>query len=232
MVDPKSLLLLEDDPNLGLVLQEHLQMQGFKVTLCVDGEQGLASWAKGKFDVGLVDVMMPKKDGFSFVEEIRRHDAETPLIFLTARSMKEDKIRGFQAGCDDYITKPFSVEELMLRIKAVLRRSHGNSQPEETADKFQIGSYTLTFSRQLLSREGKDQKLTPRESELLRFLSQHLNEIVLREEILRTVWQDDSYFAGRSMDVFVSRLRKYLKDDPEVEIIGIHGRGFRLLVGK
>ena len=229
MTKRRRVILLEDDANLGTVLQEHLQMHGFDVTLCPDGEQGLVVWRPNEFELCLVDVMMPKRDGFSFAEEVRRRDKEIPIIFLTARSMKEDKIHGFKVGCDDYITKPFSVEELMLRIEAVLRRTSGRSV-SATTDEFEIGSYRFQYSRQLLTRGEHEQKLTPKESELLRFLCMNPNRTILREEALREVWNDDSYFAGRSMDVFVSRLRKYLKEDPSIEIMGVHGKGFRLVI--
>jgi DNA-binding response OmpR family regulator len=224
-----NILLLEDDASLGMVLQEHLQLQGFEVTLCVDGEQGLVAYRKDKYDICLVDIMMPKKDGFSFAEDIRRTDQKTPLIFLTAKSLKEDKIHGFQVGCDDYITKPFSIEELMLRIEAVLRRTCGSS-PSDSPDSFRIGSYTFNYQRQLLVREKKQKKLTPKESDLLRLLCMNMNKTVLRADALQQVWDDDSYFTGRSMDVYISKLRKYFKDDPGVQIMGIHGKGFRLIV--
>jgi len=224
-----KILLLEDDASLGMVLQEHLQLQGFEVTLCVDGEQGLSAYQQGQYDICLVDIMMPKKDGFSFAEDVRRTNQKIPLIFLTAKAMKEDKIRGFQVGCDDYITKPFSIEELMLRIEAVLRRTYGDS-PSETPDNFQIGKYTFDYNQQLLVHEGKQEKLTPKESDLLKLLCLNMNKTVLRADALQQVWDSDSYFAGRSMDVYISRLRKYFKNDPGVQIMGIHGKGFRLIV--
>ena len=223
------ILLLEDDASLGMVLQEHLQLQGFEVTLCVDGEQGLAAYRKSKYDICLVDIMMPKKDGFSFAEDIRHTDQKIPLIFLTAKSLKEDKVHGFQVGCDDYITKPFSIEELMLRIEAVLRRTGGGSSLD-TPDSFQIGSYTFDYQRQLLIHSKRQQKLTPKESDLLKLLCLNMNKTVLRADALQQVWDNDSYFSGRSMDVYISRLRKYFKDDSGVQIMGIHGKGFRLIV--
>lgn len=226
----RKVLLLEDDASLGAVLQEHLQMQGFTVTLCTDGLQGLAAFKAGEFDICLVDIMMPKKDGFSFAEDVRRVDSEIPLIFLTAKAMKEDKILGFKIGCDDYVTKPFSIEELMLRIHAVMRR-RGQPDESETPSSFEIGSYTFNYPRQTLTRNEQPRKLTPREADLLRLLCKSVNHTVRREDALREIWDDDGYFAGRSMDVFVSKLRKYLKDDPKVEILGIHGKGVRLVVG-
>jgi DNA-binding response OmpR family regulator len=225
-----KVLLLEDDVNLGAVLQEHLQMQGFNVTLCSDGVQGLEAFKAGQFDICLVDIMMPKKDGFAFAEDVRRVDTETPLIFLTAKAMKEDKIQGFKIGCDDYITKPFSIEELMLRIRAVMRR-RGKPDDSELPTSFEIGSYTFDYPRLTLTRNDEPRKLTPREADLLRLLCRSVNRTVHRDDALRQIWNDEGYFAGRSMDVFVSKLRKYLKDDPTVEILGIHGKGVRLVVG-
>jgi DNA-binding response OmpR family regulator len=222
-------LLLEDDANLGAVLQEHLQMQGCDVTLCTDGQQGLAAFESGTFDICLVDIMMPKKDGFSFAADVRRKDTEIPLIFLTAKAMKEDKIQGFKIGCDDYVTKPFSIEELMLRIQAVMRRSGGPSE-EDTPTQFQLGSFNFDYPRQLLTRKKKSRRLTTREADLLKLLCLNVNRTVRREVALRRIWNDDGYFAGRSMDVFISKLRKYLKDDPTVEIVGVHGQGVRLVV--
>ncbi len=225
-----KVLLLEDDPNLGLILQEHLQLNGFEVRLCVNGEEGTEEFFKGGYSLCLVDVMMPRKDGFSFAREVREVDSAIPLIFLTAKSLKDDKIEGFRIGCDDYVTKPFSMEELMLRIQAVLKRSQ-RAVEEEKPTCFEIGSYAFDSRRQILSREGVDQKLTPKESELLCLLCLYMNDTLERSVALREIWGSDSYFSGRSMDVFISKLRKYLKADQRVEIMSIHGRGFRLMVG-
>ena len=225
----RRVLLLEDDVNLGLVLQEHLQMNGFAVTLCANGEEGMAEFVRGEFDLCLVDIMMPKKDGFTFAREVRRRNQQVPLIFLTAKAMKEDKIAGFRIGCDDYLTKPFSIEELLLRIEAVLRRS---SPALSAADavQFDLGSYRFDYQRQVLRRGSADVKLTPTESELLRLLCINLNRTLDRNKALREIWGNESYFSGRSMDVFISKLRKYLKDDPGVEIVSIHGKGYKLVV--
>ncbi len=224
-----TILLLEDDANLGAIIQEHLQMNGFQVTLCINGDDGLVAYRQGRFDLCLVDVMMPKRDGFSFAREVRNRDQETPLIFLTAKAMKEDKITGFRIGCDDYLTKPFSIEELLLRIQAVLRRSRGTpAQPEPEA--FTIGSYIFDPRRQLLMRGQTRQQVTATEAELLRLLCLHMNGTMERETALRRIWGNEDYFSGRSMDVFISKLRKYLKDDPGVRIVGVHGKGFRLIV--
>jgi DNA-binding response OmpR family regulator len=223
-------LLLEDDANLGRILQEHLQMNGYEVTLCADGQEGTERFRPGAFDLCLVDVMMPRKDGFSFAAEIRRVDSDIPLIFLTAKSMREDRIEGFKLGCDDYITKPFSIEELMLRIHAVLKRCRP-APDNDTEPVIALGKYRFDSLRQTLEQGGEVTNLTPRESDLLRLLCKHRNRTLSREVALTEIWGDDSYFAGRSMDVFISRLRKLLKDDPGIEIISIHGKGFRLVVG-
>lgn len=224
------ILLLEDDTNLGLILQEHLQMQGYSVTLCGNGVDGFDAYKRGGHDLCLVDVMMPKKDGFTFAREVRECDDRIPLIFLTAKSLKEDKIEGFKIGCDDYLTKPFSIEELLLRIQAVLKRSKGTGREEPAASQFTLGTYKFDSTRQLLRCKDKQYKLTPKESELLKLLCLHMNETLEREVALRKIWGEDSYFNSRSMDVFISRLRKYLKDDQRIEIMGIHGKGFRLIV--
>lgn len=225
----RHVLLLEDDANLGLVLQEHLKLNGYDVTLCINGEDGAEALKAGHFDLCLVDVMMPRKDGFTFAREVRAQGDQIPLIFLTARSLKEDRIEGFRIGCDDYITKPFSVEELQLRIEAVLRRA--TPQTEDLPAQIDIGDYRFDRLHQMLSRGSEKRKLTPREAELLELFCRHLNQTVSREQALREIWNDESYFAGRSMDVFVSKLRKYLREDPRIQILGIHGKGFRLVVG-
>lgn len=229
MSTPYKVLLLEDDPNLGLVLQEHLRLSGFDVTLCRDGEEGTGAFSSRDYDLCLVDVMMPKKDGFTFAREVRAARDETPIVFLTARSLKEDRIEGFRIGCDDYITKPFSVEELQLRIEAVLRRSRPRA--EDGGGPFEIGRYQFDALRHTLTLDGFERRLTAREAELLKLLCLHQNRTLTREVALRELWGEENYFAGRSMDVFVSRLRKYLSGDPAVSIISIHGKGLRLVVG-
>lgn len=224
-----AILLLEDDANLGLVIQEHLQMNGFSVVLCTNGDDGLAEYRRHSYDLCLVDIMMPKRDGFSFAREVRARDQHTPLIFLTARAMKEDKITGFRIGCDDYLTKPFSIEELLLRIRAVLRRSR-RPEAEPEPDRFTLGRYSFDARRQTLCRDDQTRKLTATESDLLRLLCLHMNRVLTREEALRRIWGCEDYFSGRSMDVFISKLRKYLKDDPAVRIVVVHGKGFRLII--
>lgn len=223
-----KILLLEDDPNLGALLKEHLEMQGYDVTLCVNGRKGQDAYDNDGFDLCLVDIMMPQMDGFTFVKEIRMHDTQIPIIFLTAKSMKEDKIEGFKIGCDDYVTKPFSMEELLLRMKAVLKRSAANVAVRELSE-FKLGTYTFDYSRQLLCNKKNRYNLTPKECELLKLLVLNKNKTLTREDALRKIWKNTSYFSGRSMDVYISKLRKYLKDDKSLEIMGIHGKGFRLI---
>ncbi|RPH37580.1 DNA-binding response regulator [bacterium] len=225
-----KILLLEDDANLGFILQEHLELEGYSVTLCTNGEEGSKAARKGRYDLCLVDVMMPKKDGFAFAREIRKTDQQTPLIFLTAKSLKEDRIEGFKIGCDDYVTKPFSMEELMLRIRAVLTRAKPAVETEAVAGPFTIGKYVFDHERQLLQFKEEKKKLTSREADLLRLLCVHLNGVLERDEALRILWGNDSFFNGRSMDVFISRLRKYLQRDKNVEILNVHGKGFKLVV--
>lgn len=228
----KKILLVEDDPNLGLLLQDYLQLKGkFDVTLCTDGEQGLKAFTKNTFDLCILDVMMPKKDGFTLGKEIRSLNQQVPLIFATAKSMIEDKSEAFGLGGDDYITKPFRIEELLLRIHALLKRVSGEKQNEEKpVGTYQIGTYTFDVAAQQISHQGIHQKLSTKEAELLRLLCQKQNQVLTREEALLSIWHDDNYFNGRSMDVFLSKLRKYLKADPHVEIINVHGRGYKLYI--
>ena len=224
-----KILLVEDDPNLGFMIRDHLQMNGFEVTLCVNGQDGIAAFQKEDFDLCLADIMMPKMDGFTFAREIRRENPDMPLMFLTAKSLTEDKIEGFRIGCDDYITKPFSIEELLLRIRAVLKRTGGIDREDARTD-FEIGAYRFDSARQILTGKNKTFKLTSRESELLHLLCEHRSQTLDRGMALRRIWGDENYFNGRSMDVFISKLRKYLKDDPRVEIINVHGKGYKLIV--
>jgi DNA-binding response OmpR family regulator len=226
-----KILLLEDDPNLGLIVQEHLQHNEYDVALAVNGKDGLEMYKRGSYDLCLVDIMMPAMDGFTFVEEVRKTDDNTPLIFLTAKSLKEDKIRGFKAGCDDYVTKPFSIEELLLRVRAVLKRVR-REEGESSLTKFKIGSFEFDSRKQILKSEGAEFNLTARESELLRILCLSKNKTVERNEVLNKIWGDESYFSGRSMDVFISKLRKYLKSDSRIDIKNIRGRGYKLVVSK
>jgi len=230
-VHKQSVLLLEDDPNLGLILQEHLELNGFAVKLCVNGEEGLGAYRRGKYDLCLVDVMMPRKDGFTFAREMRQHDQQTPLIFLTAKSLKDDRIEGLKIGADDYITKPFSMEELLLRIHAVLKRSRKVGSVNELPSLFTIGEYRFNHTTRTLRRKGKTRKLTAREADLLKLLCMKMNAMLDRSAALKELWGDDSYFNSRSMDVFVTKLRKHLKDDKRIEIMSVHGKGVKLAVG-
>jgi two-component system, OmpR family, response regulator VicR len=228
----KSILLLEDDANLGFILKEHLEMNGYAVQLCANGVEGMTAYRQRPYALLLVDVMMPKKDGFTFVQEVRVGDQQTPIIFLTAKSLKEDRIRGFKVGCDDYVTKPFSMEELMLRVQVVLKRS-ANGEDLPTSNKivrFQIGSFDFDYERQMLMAKKKEQKLTGKEADLLRLLCLSMNRTLEREVALKSIWGDDSYFNARSMDVFISKLRRYLSSDATVEIVNVHGKGFKLVV--
>lgn len=227
-----KILLVEDDPNLSLVLQDFLEMLGYDIVSCTNGEDGLTAFRKGGFNLCIFDVMMPRKDGFSLAVDVRKTDSQVPIIFLTAKSFKEDRIKGFQAGCDDYITKPFSTEELNYRIKAILRRTTFEKQEKHisTETLFKFGIFTFDSINMLLISEGNEHHLTRKESELLKILCQNRNQLLTREIALKTVWGDDDYFIGRSMDVFITKLRKYLKDDPRISIANVHGTGFKFIV--
>ena len=227
MEEKIKILLCEDDENLGMLLREFLQAKGFNADLCVDGEKGYKEFLKGKYDLCVLDVMMPKKDGFTLAQEIRNVNSEIPIIFLTAKNLKEDILEGFKIGADDYITKPFSMEELVFRIGAILRRVKGKKNKEITL--YRIGRYTFDTQKQVLISKDKTQKLTTKESELLALLCSHVNDILERNFALKTIWIDDNYFNARSMDVYITKLRKLLKDDPNIEIINIHGKGYKLI---
>ncbi len=229
MSKPIKLLVVEDDPNLGTLLAEYLRAKGFDTELRTDGQQGWQAYQKGKFDLLLLDVMMPLKDGFTLASDIRKKDAEVPIIFLTAKSMKQDTIHGFQSGADDYITKPFGMEELLLRVSAVLRRTKGAVPKVEEPDHYRIGGTVFEPRKQILRTPIGERRLTTKESELLRLLCIQRNDVLERSKALLEVWGNDSYFSGRSMDVYIAKLRKYLREDPAIEIINIHGRGFRLV---
>lgn len=224
-----KILLAEDDENLGTLLREYLIAKGFKTDLFVNGELALAGFKKNKYDICILDVMMPKMDGFTLAREIKKINNSMPYIFLTAKSLKEDVLEGFAIGADDYITKPFSMEELMFRIKAILRRlsTNNNSEINET---YQIGEYIFDSQKQILEHNKKQLKLTTKESELLKLLCNNKNNVLERNFALKTIWQEDSYFNARSMDVYITKLRKYLKDDPSIQILNIHGKGYKLIV--
>lgn len=230
MADSNRILLVEDDQNFGDVLRSYLEMNDFEVTLATDGEAGLYNFNKGEFDLCIFDVMMPKKDGFTLAKEIRENNKEIPIIFLTAKTLKEDVIQGFKIGADDYISKPFETEELLYRIQAVLKRSQQKTEPKEDPKDFDIGQYHFHFPLRILTGpDGKD-KLSPKEAQLLKMFCMYKNDILPRSVALTKIWGEDNYFTARSMDVFVTKLRKYLKGDSNIEIINIHGNGFQLLV--
>lgn len=224
-----SILLVEDDPNLSLVVQDYLQIIGYKTILAKDGDEGYNQFVKKKFDLIILDVMMPKKDGFSLASDIRKIDSQIPIIFLTAKSLKEDRIKGFHSGCDDYITKPFSTEELSLRIEAVLRRCIPRKRRSiRSQNLYVIGKFTFDYKNMNLKNGTQEKSLTRKESSLLKLLCENKNTLLTREKALKVVWGNDDYFIGRSMDVFITKLRKHLKDDPEISITNVHGTGFKL----
>jgi DNA-binding response OmpR family regulator len=220
------ILLVEDDPNLGFVLVDNLNLQGYDVHLSSDGDAGALALQTNAFDLCILDVMLPRQDGFTLSKTIRQTNQQIPILFLTAKSMAEDKLNGFKAGGDDFITKPFNMEELVMRIEVFLKRSV-KAIPE--AEKiFALGQFQFDHANFRLSRHGLNKILTVKESEVLKLLFLNRNRIMKREEILKSVWGEDDYFMGRSMDVFISKLRKYLKEDPSIEIVNYHGVGFKL----
>ena len=213
---------------MGIVLKNYLELNDFDVTLERDGRLGLAAFQREKFDLCLLDIMMPHMDGFKLAEEIRDVDPDIPLFFLSAKTMKDDIIQGYKLGADDYITKPFDSEVLLLKIRAILKRNEeGNKEQENT--EYNLGSYHFNPKLRELSHDGKMQTLSPKENELLKLLAEHLNDLLPREQALKKIWGSDTYFNGRSMDVYIAKLRKYLKDDSNIEIVNIHGNGFRLV---
>ncbi|MBU1820258.1 MAG: response regulator transcription factor [Bacteroidetes bacterium] len=224
-----NLLLVEDDPNLGTLLQEHLTSKGYPTTLATDGQNGWQAFVDGEFDLCIFDVMMPRKDGFSLAKEVRMSGRDVPIVFLTAKSMKEDTIQGFRVGADDYITKPFDRDELLLRIEAILRRYRRQPASEAEQTVFQVGSYTFDYDHQQLTRGQETSRLTSKESELLKLFCQNINQPISRSFALKVIWGDDSYFNARSMDVYITKLRKHLREDPDVQIMNLHGEGFKLM---
>lgn len=227
-----KILFVEDDPNLSMVLKDYLEMIGYKVFHASDGEKGLQLFAARSYDLIILDVMMPKKDGFTLANEIRQKNQSVPIIFLTAKLLKEDRIKGFTFGCDDYITKPFSTEELSLRIQAILKRCAlvKLSKIKPSSDVFKIGKFKFDSQNQTLIGNRGERKLTRKESALLKMLCLSENNILPREIALESIWGDNDYFISRSMDVFIAKLRKYLSSDPSVNIINVHGIGFKLEV--
>lgn len=225
MSKPK-ILLVEDDPSLGFVVKDNLSMKGYDVTLCKDGEEGEQAFSKNTFQICLLDVMLPKKDGFALARTIRETNTEIPILFLTAKAMTDDKLEGFKTGADDYITKPFSLEELYYRIEVFLKRSNpSKADPEKP---LALGQYEFDTANFTLRFNDEERVLTSREAEILKQLYLHRDRVLKREEILMAVWGNDDYFLGRSLDVFISKIRKYLKDDPNVQITNFHGVGFKL----
>lgn len=225
------LLVVEDDPNLGDILKEYLEMKGYEPTLCRDGEEGWNKFKKDKYDLCLLDIMMPKKDGFTLAKEIKKIQEDLPILFLTAKNQKDDIIEGLKIGADDYLTKPFSMEELLLRITAILRRTQKSSEVSALKT-YSFGDFVLHYDEQFIEGPGGRHKLTSKENELIRILASEINKLVNRSHALKQIWGDDSYFNARSMDVYLSKIRKILKDDPKVQIITIHGEGFKLIVGE
>lgn len=223
-----TILLAEDDSNLGLLLKNYLSAKNYETHLSVNGVQALEAYSKNLYELCILDIMMPEMDGITLAKEIRKINSEAPIIFLTAKNQNEDIIEGFRSGADDYITKPFSMEELLYRIKAISRRSAGTSESKKE-ESYTIGGYTFDPLKQLLVYGDKSINLTTKESELLELLCRHGNEILERNFALKTIWIDDNYFNARSMDVYITRLRKYLTKDPNVKILNVHGRGYKLI---
>lgn len=226
-----KLLVVEDDPNLGDILKEYLEMRGYEPTLCRDGEEGWNKFKKDKYDLCLLDIMMPKKDGFTLAKEIKKVQENLPILFLTAKNQKDDIIEGLKIGADDYLTKPFSMEELLLRITAILRRTQKSTEISALKT-YTFGDFVLHYDQQIIEGPEGKHKLTSKENELIRLLASEINKLVNRSHALKQIWGDDSYFNARSMDVYLSKIRKILKDDPKVQIITVHGEGFKLIVGE
>ena len=226
----KKILLVEDDPNFGTVLKDYLALNDYNVTHAKDGIEGLIMFKNNDFDLCILDVMMPRKDGFSLAQDIRSKNKEIPIIFLTAKTLKEDVLKGYQVGADDYLNKPFDSEVLLFKIKAILQRKESDTSAENEQFEFNIGGFFFNSKlRHLSVGEDEPQKLSPKESKLLRMLALHKNDLMPRELALTKIWRDDNYFTSRSMDVYIAKLRKYLKNDDSVEILNIHGEGFRLV---
>lgn len=229
-IDDVKILLCEDDENLGMLLREYLEAKGYEAELCIDGEEGYKAFREGRFDLCILDVMMPKMDGFTLASRIREMNSEIPFMFLTAKTLKDDIREGFEIGADDYITKPFSMEEVVFRIEAILRRVRGKKDRNITVHK--IGKFTFDTQKQILSIGDQQTKLTTKEAELLTLLSTKANELLQRDYALKTIWIDDNYFNARSMDVYITKLRKHLKADPNVEILNVHGKGYKLVISE
>lgn len=227
-MEKTKILLCEDDENLGMLLKEYLQAKNYDVTLMPDGETGYHSFLDEKFDMCILDVMMPKKDGFTLAQDIRKLNSIVPIVFLTAKSLKEDVLEGFKIGADDYITKPLSMEELLFRIEAILRRVSGKHISNES--EFRLGSLVFDSQKQTITSADRTIKLTTKECELLLLLVQNANNILERQFALKSIWLEDNYFNARSMDVYITKLRKILRADSDIEIINIHGKGYKLVI--
>ncbi|NQY28387.1 MAG: response regulator transcription factor [Flavobacteriaceae bacterium] len=229
----KKILLVEDDPNFGAVLKDYLSLNDYDVTLAKNGMEGFEKFKKDNYHLCILDVMMPYKDGFTLAKEIRERNKEVPIIFLTAKAMKEDVLKGYKVGADDYLNKPFDSEVLLMKIKAIMLRKVKDSIADSATFEFKIGAFDLNSKLRFLTIGTEDPiKLSPKENELLRLLALHENDLMSRELALTKIWRDDNYFTSRSMDVYIAKLRKYLKKDENVEILNIHGEGFRLVVNK
>ncbi|MFY0605616.1 MAG: response regulator transcription factor [Cyclobacteriaceae bacterium] len=228
-MEPYRILLAEDDNNLGEILNEYLTLKGFKTILCRDGEEGAKTFKPDKFDLCILDLMMPKKDGFQLAQEIKEIEPDIPIIFLTAKSMKEDVVQGFKIGADDYITKPFSMEVLLMRIKAVLNRTHKSVSERELPEELVIGNMRYQHANNTLIVPDGEIKLTTKENELLKLLLENLNQTVTRTIALKKIWKDDSYFNARSMDVYIAKLRKHLKSIESLQLLTVHGEGFKIV---
>lgn len=230
-VENKKILLVEDDPNFGAILRDYLMLNDFEVVLAKNGMEGFEKFKKDTFDLCILDVMMPYKDGYTLAKEIREKNKEIPLVFLTAKSMKEDVLKGYKVGADDYLNKPFDSEVLLMKIKAIMQRKLSENKSDNLKFEFQIGKFHLNSKLRFLTFASDEPiKLSPKENELLKMLALHENDLMPRELALTKIWRDDNYFTSRSMDVYIAKLRKYLKLDPDVEILNIHGEGFRLVI--
>lgn len=229
----KKILLVEDDQNFGSILKDYLNLNDFEVTLAKNGMEGFEKFKKNKFDLCILDVMMPYKDGYTLATEIREKNKTIPIVFLTAKSMKEDVLKGYKVGADDYLNKPFDSDVLLMKIKAIMQRKATDKATELPAFEFKIGEFTLNSKLRLLGYKNEEPvKLSPKENDLLKMLILHVNDLMPREMALTKIWRDDNYFTSRSMDVYIAKLRKYLKQDENLEILNIHGEGFRLVEKK